>query len=63
MLPALNDVGHAITLEEEAALLTACLRSRCRCLYVAVMLALNSGMRYSEIRLLGGNKWTLWRGF
>ncbi len=52
MLPALDDVGHAITQQEEAALLTACLQSRCRCLYVAVMLALNTGMRYSEIRLL-----------
>ena len=52
MLPTLDDVGHALTLEEEAALLTACLKSRCRCLYVAVMLALNTGMRYSEIRLL-----------
>jgi integrase len=52
MLPTVDDVGHAITPEEEAALLTACLQSRCRCLYVAVMLALNTGMRYSEIRLL-----------
>ena len=52
MLPTLDDVGHAINAEEEAALLSACLKSRCRCLYVAVMLALNTGMRYSEIRLL-----------
>src|SRR5947207_1093483 len=52
MLPASDDVGHSITPEEQAALVTACLRSRCRCLYVAVMLALNTGMRYSEIRLL-----------
>ena len=52
MLPTLDDVGHAITPEEEAALLTACLKSRGRCLYLAVMLALNTGMRYSEIRLL-----------
>ena len=52
MLSTLDDVGHAITPEEEAALLTACLKSRCRCLYIAVMLALNTGMRYSEIRLL-----------
>ncbi len=52
MLPTLDNVGHAITPEEEAALLDACLKSRCRCLYVAVMLALNTGMRYSEIRLL-----------
>jgi integrase len=52
MLPTVDDVGHAITPEEEAALLTGCLKSRCRCLYIAVMLALNTGMRYSEIRLL-----------
>jgi len=52
MLPASDDVGHSITPEEQAALVTACLRSRCRCLYVGVMLALNTGMRYSEIRLL-----------
>jgi integrase len=51
MLPTLDDVGHAINAEEETALLSACLKSRCRCLYVAVMLALNTGMRYSEIRL------------
>ena len=47
-----SDVGHAITDEEEAALLSACLQSRSRSLYPAVMLALNTGMRYSEIRLL-----------
>src|SRR5580698_8542219 len=52
MLPTLDDVGHAITLFEETSLLTACLQSRCRCLYIAVMLALNTGMRYSEVRLL-----------
>jgi integrase len=52
MLPTLDDVGHALTVKEEAVLLTACLKSRCRCLYVVVMLALNTGMRYSEIRLL-----------
>jgi integrase len=52
MLPASDDVGHSITPEEECALVAACLQSRSRCLYVAVMLALNTGMRYSEIRLL-----------
>lgn len=52
MLPTRDDVGRAITAEEETALLTACLQSRSRCLYVAVILALNTGMRYSEIRLL-----------
>ena len=52
MLPTLDNVGHAITAEEEAALLSACLNSRSRSLYPAVVLALNTGMRYSEIRLL-----------
>jgi integrase len=52
MLPTLDDVGHALTGEEESALLSACLKSRSRSLYPAVMLALNTGMRYSEIRLL-----------
>jgi len=52
MLPTLDDVGHAITPDEEGALLSACVKSRSRCLYPAVMVALNTGMRYSEIRLL-----------
>lgn len=52
MLPVSDDVGHALTLEEEAALLSACLESRSRLLYPAVMLALNTGMRYTEVRLL-----------
>jgi len=52
MLSTTDDVGHAISPDEEAALLDACLKSRSRCLYPAVMIALNTGMRYSEIRLL-----------
>ncbi|MCU1300242.1 MAG: hypothetical protein JWQ87_526 [Candidatus Sulfotelmatobacter sp.] len=52
MLATLDDVGHALTSEEEAALLSACLLSRSRSLHPAVMLALNTGMRYGEIRLL-----------
>ena len=52
MLPVLDDVGRAITPEEETALLSACLMSRSRSLYPAVMVALNTGMRYGEIRLL-----------
>lgn len=52
MLPTIDDVGRALTAEEEVALLSACLQSRSRCLYPAVALALNTGMRYSEIRLL-----------
>jgi integrase len=52
MLPTLDDAGHALTLKEEAVLLSACLKGRCRCLDPAVVLALNTGMRYSEIRLL-----------
>jgi integrase len=52
MLRILDDVGRAITPEEEAALLCACLKSRSRSLYLAVTIALNTGMRYGEIRLL-----------
>lgn len=52
MLPTQDDAGRAITAEEETVLLSACLGSRSRSLYPAVMLALNTGMRYGEIRLL-----------
>ena len=52
MLTVQDDVGRAISSEEEDALLSACLKSRSRCLYTAVMVALNTAMRYSEIRLL-----------
>jgi len=52
MLPVTDDVGKALTFEEEDALLEACRQSRSRCLHPAVMIALNTGMRYGEIRLL-----------
>lgn len=52
MLRAREDVGRAISHEEEAALLEACRVSRSRSLYPAVLLALNTCMRYSELRLL-----------
>lgn len=42
--------GRALTHEEETALLDAASKSRCRSLYPVVMLALNTGMRASEIR-------------
>lgn len=47
-----DDVGRAISEEEEKRLLAACLESRSRSLYPAVTVALSTGMRYSEIRLL-----------
>ena len=52
MLPTRDDVGRAITPEEEQVLLTECGQSRSRSLLPAVILALNTCMRYSEIRLL-----------
>ena len=52
MLPTRDDIGRAITPEEEQALLVACGESRSRSLLPAVTLALNTCMRYSEIRLL-----------
>jgi integrase len=52
MLPVRNDQGRALTEAEEGALLEACVKSRSRLLYPFVVVALNTGMRYSEIRLL-----------
>jgi integrase len=54
MLPTADDVGRAISREEERPLLAACRESRSRSLLPAVTLALNTAMRYSELRLL---KW------
>jgi len=45
-------VGRAITADEQTVLLMECRRSRSRSLYIAVILALEACLRYSEIRLL-----------
>jgi len=42
--------GRALTAEEESRLLDAASKSRCRSLYPVVLLALNTGLRVSEIR-------------
>lgn len=52
MLRVREDVGRAISRDEEAALLEACRASRSRSLYPAVLIALHTCMRYSELRLL-----------
>jgi integrase len=52
MLRVREDVGRAISRDEEDALLDACRASRSRSLYPAVLTALNTCMRYSELRLL-----------
>jgi integrase len=52
MLHAREDVGRAITAEEERALLEACTKSRSRCLRVFVILAIETGARYGVIRIL-----------
>ncbi len=52
MLSAREDVGRAISQDEESRLLAECAASRSRSLYPAVTVALATGMRYSEIRLL-----------
>lgn len=55
LLPKLaerDDVGRAISPDEQLKLLRLCGNSRSRSLYPAVALALNTGMRESEIRLL-----------
>lgn len=55
MFPAGDEVGRAITAEEEAALLQACAQSRSRSLVPFVTLAIETGARYGTIRTL---KWS-----
>lgn len=52
MLQTPDDIGKAMSLKDEKKLLDACADSRSRSLLPAVLLALNTGMRYSELRLL-----------
>ena len=52
MLPTRDDIGRAVTPEEEKALFGGCGESRSRSMLPAFTLALNTCMRYSEIRLL-----------
>lgn len=52
MLPTRDDIGRAISIEEESKLLAQCGQSRSRSLLPAFALAVNTCMRYSEIRLL-----------
>lgn len=49
MLTVRDDIGKALTAEEESRLLSACASSRSRALLPAVTLALNTGMRRGEI--------------
>jgi integrase len=55
MLRVREDIGRAISRDEEAVLLQECRASRSRSLYPAVLIALNTCTRYSELRLL---KWS-----
>jgi integrase len=52
MLPTRDDIGRAITPEEETALLQACGQSRSRSLLPFVTLAIETGARYGVIRTL-----------
>jgi integrase len=52
MLRVSDGVGRAISRAEEAALIAACRESRSRSLLPSVVLALNTAMRYSELRLV-----------
>jgi len=62
-VPTRDDVGHSISIAEEKALLDACKASRSRSLYPAVVLALNTALRYSDIRLLQWKQVDLDGGF
>ena len=52
MLSVREDVGKALDVADEKRLLDGCAESRSRSLLPAVLLALNTGMRYSELRLM-----------
>jgi integrase len=52
MLRTRDDIGRAVTPDEEKALIGGCGESRSRSLLPAFTLAVNTCMRYSEIRLL-----------
>ncbi len=52
MLPTREDVGRAITPEEEGALLQACAKSRSRSLVPFVTLAIETGARFGVVRTL-----------
>jgi integrase len=52
MLTTRDDIGRAITPEEEAALLEGCAQSRSRSLIPFVTLAIETGARYGTIRTL-----------
>ena len=52
MEPEREDVGHALTAEEQSALLLECGKSRSRILLPFVMLALETGARFNTIRTL-----------
>jgi integrase len=52
MLATRDDIGRAITLEEESALLQGCGKSRSRSLVPFVTLAIETGARYGVIRTL-----------
>jgi integrase len=52
MLTTRDDVGRAITADEEDALLKGCARSRSRSLVPFVTLAIETGVRYGVIRTL-----------
>ena len=52
LLRVSEGVGRAISGQEESRLLEACRATRSRSLYPVVVLALNTCMRYSELRLL-----------
>jgi integrase len=47
-----QSLGRALSTEEETRLLDAASKSRCRSLYPVMLLAINTGMRANEIRLL-----------
>jgi hypothetical protein len=58
MLPENEDAGHALSTDEETALLAECGKSRSRLLLPFVTVAVESAARYGTIRRLRWKMWT-----
>ena len=52
MLPEREDVGRALTADEQHRLLAACKKSASRSLYPAVLVSMHTGLRNAELRLM-----------
>jgi integrase len=63
MLTVENEIGRALSADEQYRVLTACKRSRSRSLYPAVLTSIHTGLRNGELRNLRWRQIDLIEGF